>query len=232
MDLALEDISAVIPLRSGSKGLVGKNTRDLGGRPLYEHSLECARNAGITSINITTDIDNILASDLGSDVVAHRRPAALAQDTTPMADVLLNLFSNSVFDGKTIVLLQATSPLRRSEDVRKAILMYQTNTFDLIMSVCPAEKSILKYGLVSNETYEPMKTSAYLFANRQSLPEVFRPNGAIYVFNVDWFRHNLGFETTNIGAFKMSAQDSIDIDTQDDLSRCEEILQERQRKNK
>ena len=59
--------------------------------------------------------------------------------------------------------------------------------------------------------------------NRQDLPELFRPNGAVYVFNGGWFVENNGFTSNNIGVVEMPKENSLDIDNQQDFDRVAQI---------
>ena len=79
---------AIVPIRAGSKGLPGKNTQLLNGRPLYQHAVEQGLAAGAERVIISTDIDVVLHADHGPSVVTHERPGPLAGDDTPMDAVL------------------------------------------------------------------------------------------------------------------------------------------------
>ena len=56
--------TAVIPLRGGSKGLPGKNTRLLAGKPLYMHAVDVALEAGADRVILSTDIADVLLATL------------------------------------------------------------------------------------------------------------------------------------------------------------------------
>ena len=58
---------------------------------------------------------------------------------------------------------------------------------------------------------------------RQDLPELFRTNGAVYVFNGGWFVENNGFTSNNIGVVEMPKENSLDIETQEDFDRVAQI---------
>jgi N-acylneuraminate cytidylyltransferase len=72
--------------------------------------------------------------------------------------------------------------------------------------------------------FTPVSDPGYCFTNRQSLPEIVKPNGAVYVFSPEEFCAVGGFPTTRIGAIEMSAYHSIDIDTEEDLQAVEAFL--------
>lgn len=204
---------AVIPLRSGSKGLPGKNVRPLAGKPLYAHTVEHARKAGITQVVISTDINELFEANLGADVNVAHRPAELATDTTPMADVLLHVLANSIVASATIVLLQATSPLRETMDIQRCINLHKGGLYDLVMCVTRADPGVLKCGIAEGGRFLPLSESEHCFANRGELPPVYRPTGSVYVFDADWFRRVGTLAAGSIGMIETPPQRALDIDT-------------------
>lgn len=146
-------VLALIPARSGSKGIPNKNLRTLGGKTLIQHAVDCARAAGIERVCVSTDIGGLDPYELGADIL--HRPAELASDTAPMIDVVRHFLSEAAllytatlpaWTGKPvaqtlaeqiIVLLQPTQPLRRPEHVQQAIALLQESGADSVVSVVP-----------------------------------------------------------------------------------------------
>lgn len=220
------DTLAIIPLRAGSKGLRRKNLLPLAGIPLYRHSVHQALRV-VGECIISTDISEILSGNPDSACQVIERPAELAQDNTPITPVMMHLFESLKRVNrlpKQAILLQATSPLRRDEDIHNAVRLFKTGEFELVMSVVKTDSGILKYGFTENERFIPISRPDYCFSNRQSLPEIARPNGAIYVFSPDTFLKNGGMPTRSIGSIEMPEAFSIDIDSQADLDAAEEIM--------
>lgn len=215
--------TAVIPLRAGSKGLPGKNTRLLAGQALYRHAVDLALSAGAQQVLVSTDIEEVLSAALPNKVQAIRRPADLCGDTVPMAPVLAHALESAGCQG-TVVLLQATSPLRQATDIAAALALFGTGQFELVMSVTEADRGVLKWGRLVGDKFEPLSDPAYCFSNRQSLPPVVRPNGAVYVLQAQWFLERSSFVSERIGVVQMSADRSLDIDTLGDFERCEAAL--------
>ena len=216
--------SAIIPIRAGSKGLPGKNTRILAGLPLYMHAVHLALDAGATRVLITTDIAEVLEADLPEAVLVVRRPSQLCGDDVPMSPVLLHLLAQEKVQGP-VVLLQATSPMRQVSDVQEALMQLNTGDFDLVMSVTEAERSVLKWGtILYNKRYVPLAGADYCFTNRQSLPPVYRPNGALYAMKAEWFLNNGSLATERLGTVIMPAERSQDIDSLADFERCEALM--------
>ncbi len=215
--------TAVIPLRGGSKGLPGKNTRLLAGKPLYRHAVDVALAAGAQRVIVTTNIPEVLSSALPQGVQTLERPAELCGDDIPMAPVLAHALQCVGCEG-TVVLLQATSPLRQVVDVQSAIDVFSTGQHELVMSVTEADRGVLKWGRVEGDRFVPLSEPAYCFSNRQSLPPVVRPNGAVYVLQAEWFLARGSFVSDRIGLVHMSVERSQDIDTLADFERCEAVL--------
>lgn len=215
---------AVVPVRGGSKGLPGKNVRQLAGVPLWERAVLQGRDAGAGQVIVSTDIEAILTRPAEPWLIRLERPAALAGDDVPMAPVMADLLARASSGPARVVLLQATSPMRSLNDIRSAVALHASGAFDLVKSVTPTGSGVLKYGTMEGDRFCPLSDPAYCFANRQSLPEVMRPNGAVYVFDRDWYLGNGGFETDRIGAVVMPEERSFDIDTEADFLRAEAAL--------
>jgi CMP-N,N'-diacetyllegionaminic acid synthase len=218
---------ALVPVRAGSKGLPGKNLRPLASRPLFRHAIDQALAAGVEEVILSTDIAELLAAEHGPRVRALPRPADLAGDAVPMDPVIAHALRAGLAGPARVVLLQATSPLRLPEDIRAAVALHETGAHDLVMTVAPADSGVLKWGFVEQGRFRPLVRADYCFANRQALPAVWRPNGAVYVFDADWFRQRGALATDSIGAVEMPAGRSGDIDSAADFAHAEAVLRAR-----
>lgn len=214
---------AIVPARGGSKGLPLKNIRSLHGKPLFQYAVDQGLRT-TSRVVVSTDMPEILQANQPEAVCLHQRPDAFAQDASTMDDVLRDVIEAQGLHGATLVLLQVTSPLRVDQDVENAINIYESGAFDLVQSVTPAERSVLKWGMRDGDRFVPVVKPEYCFSNRQSLPEVFKPNGAVYVFDADWFMENGGLATDRIGLSEMQTERSYDIDTLEDFQRVEQLM--------
>ena len=219
----LSEYVAIVPARGGSKGLARKNILPLDEKPLFQYAVDQGLRT-VSQVVVSTDMSEILISDQQDRVQLYERPSQFAQDASTMDDVLRDVISAQNLTGKTLVLLQVTSPLRLDQDVLDAISVYETGLYDLVQTVTPAEQSILKWGMRRGNTFIPVSKPEYCFSNRQSLPEVFKPNGAVYVFGADWFLSNGGLATDRIGMCEMPKERSHDIDTLADFETVEHML--------
>lgn len=220
----MQKLIAIVPVRAGSKGFPGKNTQVLEGIPLYlRAAIQGIRTTGRSLIS--TDIEEILQSEPPNHIEVSRRSDQLSADDTPMESVLKHIIESKSLHGHTIVLLQATSPLRRDADIQQAIELYNSGCHDLVMSVVKKDKGILKYGTLKDGCFEALRDPSFCFQNRQRLPDVYAPNGAVYVFSARKFIEAGGFPTDNMGAVQMAPEHSLDIDTQEDFRMLAESLE-------
>lgn len=219
----LGDVIAIVPVRAGSKGLPGKNIMHVAGMPLYMHSvMQALRTIG--KVLLSTDIEEIDSETLPEGCTLCRRPTRLAADDTPMDAVIEHLIEDRALAGKTLVLLQATSPLRSDRDVLAALELFRKRQYDMVLSVVERDRGVLKYGTLEGTRFTALRTQRFCFFNRQQLPIVHGPNGAVYVFDADRFVHAGGFPCESIGAVEMPIERSIDIDTLADLRLVEKSI--------
>jgi len=111
------DVLAIITARGGSKRLPGKNIREFCGKPLIAWTIEAAKDC--SRIVVTTDSFEIadISQKYGADVLL--RPKELATDGAKSIDVVIHALDSLGWVGRS-VLLQPTSPLRTSEDIKKS----------------------------------------------------------------------------------------------------------------
>ena len=155
-----EDLSllALIPARSGSKGLPNKNTLQCAGKPLIEWSISAAQKVNyIDDVLVTTDSEEIASISMNAGAsIPFLRPAFLAEDDSSMLDVIKHAWDNHLSKSGQhydyVVLLQPTSPLRTSNHIKEAIDFYFTNCksgADTLSSVYPVSQ---KHGWLMEAT--------------------------------------------------------------------------------
>ncbi len=217
--------SVIIPLREGSKGLPNKNIRILNDKPLYLHAVDLAKQANSDRIILSTNIKEILNSQLDASIELLNRPNEISTDSTEMSPVLIHAIEELSISG-TVVLLQATSPLRSLKDLNKSLELFENSGSDIVLSVTSADSGVLKWGELSTEgIFKPLSENKYVFSNRQTLPSICKPNGAIYIFNAEWLIEKRDLKhAEKISGIEMPAIRSHDIDTIEDLIICEKIL--------
>lgn len=225
-------VLAIIPARGASKGLVGKNTRLLAGRPLIGHTIECALHSKYTNrVIVTTDDETIAetARSFGAEV-PFLRPSYLAADDTPTVPVILHalrwLVEHEGYQPDYLVVLQPTSPLRLSADVDNALRLLIRQNGDAVVAVTPVThhplwtKTIARDGRLQDYLVSPEKVPL----RRQHLPDVYALNGAIYAASTAFLVAGETFYADRTYAYVMPPERSIDIDTAWDLHLANLIL--------
>lgn len=221
----MTEITAIIPARSGSKGLIGKNKRKVLGKPLISYTIEAALESGqFSDIIVSTDDGEIM--DIASayrNVTVSTRPQKLAQDDTSMFKVVDHLVQIFELNG-SLCLLQPTSPMRTAGDISRAVSLFLEAGSVGVISVTEADKTALKLLVVQSGVLTPISRPEYVFSNRQSLPNVVKPNGAIYLYDIQRLCDYGAFYTEGVSPYLMSQQASLDIDAELDLVAFEAVL--------
>jgi CMP-N,N'-diacetyllegionaminic acid synthase len=135
-------VIAIVPARSGSKGLRDKNTRPFAGRSLLEYAIGTCKEAGIFArIVVSTDSSEIAARavEAGGDV-PFLRPAELAKDDTPILDVLVDTTLRLEQQGTRptiIALIEPTSPMRTASHIVRAVSTLIESGANSVVCVSP-----------------------------------------------------------------------------------------------
>lgn len=220
---------AIIPARSGSKRLPRKNVLSLGGKPLINWSIEAGLNSKyIDSVLVSSDGDEIisLAQELGVEII--RRPVELAQDNSSSFDAVKHAIVNYKYHDY-IVLLQPTSPLRTSLHIDEAIKLLDSKSADAVISVTPMDHvPHWTNTLPADDSMEGFLKEEFLHLRSQDFETYYRLDGAIYICKTEkLLEAGSFFLKKNIYAYKMSNDDSIDIDTSTDFSLAEFLMSRR-----
>ncbi|EMY76154.1 cytidylyltransferase [Leptospira weilii serovar Ranarum str. ICFT] len=120
---------AVIPARGGSKGLPGKNIKNLCGKPLIAWSIEAAKQAKrIDQIIVSTDSEEIAAIAKDWNCAVLKRSAELATDEAKTIAVLGQI-SKEIPEAENFILLQPTSPIRDVGLIDECLDIYEKGNF-------------------------------------------------------------------------------------------------------
>ncbi len=218
----------VIPARGGSKGVPGKNIKELGGKPLIQYMIDAAREIfDDKKIIVSTDSEKIKTTveSLGLKV-PFLRPEKLATDTSASQEVLLNALNFMESKGiypETLILLQPTSPFRNATHIKEALELYN-NDLDMVVSV-KETKSNPYYVLKEENSLGFLENSKKGdFTRRQDCPEVWELNGAIYIINVKSLKSRQISEFTKVKKYVMGEMASHDIDTEFDWLVAETLI--------
>ncbi len=221
---------AIIPARSGSKGLPDKNIRMLCDKPLMAYSIEVALESKMFDIvHVSTDSERYakIACDYGADV-PFLRSAETSSDTATTWDAVIEVIRKYELIGKhfdTVMVLQPTTPLRIVSDIVEVYKTLQDKKAESVVSVCECEhcpiwsntigKNMCMDGFIQHESAK----------RRQDYDCYYRLNGAIYVISINsLLKHRSILYDNRCFAYIMPKERSIDIDTIYDFIVAEAIM--------
>lgn len=228
----MKKILAVIPARCGSKRIVKKNIRPLGGKPLIEWTISAAIDSNILDILVSTDDPEIanLARELGL-TIPWLRPGHLSTDNASSIDVLahaLDWYQHNKSDVDAVIMLQPTSPFRTADSIRSAVNVFfeqQIMNKAPVISVSPLNTNIEWCFKKDGDTLEPVNGWAPFSKRSQDLANYYTLNGSIYILNpVDILSKKQIVRSGFIPYFIDDFKESIDIDTENDWLLAESIL--------
>lgn len=245
------NVLALIPARAGSKGIPDKNFKSLAGGPsAVERAIACAVSAGVREIEVSSDCEGGAFSWMapaGVLVGQLYRPSELAQDDTPMVDVVKHALAQIPGpDDQIILLLQPTQPLRQPKHLTAAIELLQTSGADSVVSVVelPLTHSVDVQLVIEDYAEWTRKAGpclrparwwcecgperlSDLAPRRQELKPTFIRDGTCYAFTRSTVAKYGNIYGQDVRPLVIPASESCPLDEPADWARAEEVLRAR-----
>ena len=199
-------ILGITPARGGSKGIPGKNIKEISGKPLIAWTIEAAKESQMIDRYVVSTEDEEIAEisrEYGADVI--ERPPELATDETITLSVLQYVIEKIPCD--SVVLLQATSPIRRGGLIDECIRDFIDNEYDSLATGFTCK--YIEYGKNNSR--------------RQDIDGFFCDDGNIYVIKVDLIERGERFGK-KVGRKVISRWENIEIDDEFDFWLAEQAL--------
>lgn len=229
----------MMALRSGSKGVKDKNIRALNGIPLFAHAAKAVlgsqayRTGGTLLVNTDSKDYARLANEYGAST-PFIRPESLARDNSPIGDAIAHTFD--FFDQRAqtfdlFALIQATSPFTTSADLDRAVSVLRDDP-DVTSVISVTEVDVPP--IWCNTLDESLSMKDFLSKevrqkNRQELPQYYRVTGAVRIARWSDFRaNNYDWYFDRSKAVIIDRVRSIDIDTEEDFSYAEFLMDKRE----
>jgi len=218
-------IIAIIPARGGSKGIPKKNIINFCGKPLIAWSIEQALKARlVSSVFVSTNNEEIakVSRKYGAKIV--KRPKELSTDTSSSEEALLHALNQIEKEESVdiVVFLQATSPIRTSEDIDNAIKLFMSRKAGSLFSA-----AILESFCIWEWQNEKLMSFTYDYHNRarrQDRKPLYLENGSIYVFKPETLRRYNNRLGGKIIMYMMDYWKSYQIDKLKDVEMCEHFM--------
>ena len=212
-------VLAVIPARYGSKRLPKKNLLKINKKTLIEVAYSSAiKSKFIDKVIVSTESRKIkkICDKISKKIVLHR-PKFLSRDNVGSEKVILDVIKKIGKEYFYIVLLQATSPLRTTSDIDKALKKIEYFDFDNLVSIFHSKEK-KKYCISINK-------NLIFKSKRKKKNTSFLLNGAIYISKKKIFIKSKKFFTKKTGYIIMPKSRSIDVDYESDYLKVKKILE-------
>jgi CMP-N,N'-diacetyllegionaminic acid synthase len=226
---------AIIPARSGSKGVPDKNMRVIAGETLLARVIRCALQTELFDrIFVSTDSERYAeeAARLGVET-PWLRPAELASDTALVADAIRHTIETFAARGEefdTLALLEPSSPLRTPQIVRKTVLAAEEEGWDAAFTVSEVPRpyhALKQFRIAEDGAASFVMREASPNVNRQSLYPTYIRNGLAYAVRVPAFLATHSIHGRRARAIIVHEQ-VVSIDTEEDLKLAERLLAARE----
>jgi CMP-N-acetylneuraminic acid synthetase len=231
-------VLGVVTARAGSKGIPGKNTRRLAGKPLIAYTIETAMASGaFDRLILSTDDEEAarIAQELGCEV-PFLRPASLSADDTPHLPVMQHAVAwmrdHERYEPDWVMILMPTSPLRQPFHIVESIALALESGADSVVSVdeMPAHFNPMRAVTIDTDGWtrllvgdRPVKRRP---VRRQDVPKAWVLNGAIYLFRASLLSEpdDPSLYGDRVAAYVMAAPYGSNIDDPEDWANVERLL--------
>jgi CMP-N,N'-diacetyllegionaminic acid synthase len=216
-----KSVLALITARGESKGIPNKNIKVLGKKPLIQWTIDAALSSFyLDRIVVSSDSPAILkiSEQLGCEPLL--RPDHLAEDHSTSVDVILHALENIKSKYDYLILLQPTSPFRRTKDIDGIIESTVKSGSEVMASVARLKTHpMFIYEIIDGKlrSFKPQKQQL----RRQDMPPVYVHNGALYIAKISTLLREKSFNLPNTQAYVTEGDINVDIDTPDDWSYAE-----------
>lgn len=215
---------AFIPVRGGSKSIPLKNIKEICGKPLVYWTVKAACGcAAIDKVYVATDSEQIRETvnrfHFSKVEVIGRSPES-ASDTASTESAMLEFAEAYDFDN--IVLIQATSPLLRAEDLNEGFSLFSTPDCDSVLSVVPQKRFYWSY--TPEGDVVPNNYDVYHRPRRQEFDGCLTENGAFYITSKEDLLRTKNRVSGRIKAVEMCEDSFFEIDEPSDWIIIETLM--------
>ncbi len=228
-------ILAIIPAREGSKRVPHKNFRPFANTTLVDLAIQQAMDSKLVDkIVVNSDAPQVeeIAKKYKADGVDFlARPIELATDESPAIDYMIQTINHYQSKGilyDWIVIIQASSPLRKGKDIDATIQLLKDNKDgDSAVSVVKLPHMIHPHKLkkMNGAILEPWLVDEGQKTSAHELPDIYVRNCAVYVFKTENLLKGITFGEKSLG-YLMPQETSVDINDMMDFKFADFLYQQ------
>jgi len=217
---------AIIPARSGSKRVPGKNIKEFCGKPIIAYSIEAALEAGIFDmVMVSTDGEHIadIAREYGAEV-PFMRSAEAANDIAPDRVVQLEVlgeFKKRGLEFDEMIYIYPCAPFVTAERLKEAVKKYEETGATMVFPVVKLDTGFLRSYYIDDDGKLKEKFPEYYHYRTQDLPALYEDCGQFYVININEFMDPVKARQ-NWVPLVISEEEAQDIDTLKDWEIAEQ----------
>lgn len=227
-------IIALIPARSGSKRVPGKNTKLLAGHPLIAYTIAAAQQSKVfDNIVVSSDSEETLQIALQMGVAGVRRPEKYAHDDSPDIEWVKHALTSSTIADRQhdcFAILRPTSPFRTATTIRRAWHEYERSACDSLRAVEPACVNPYKLWWLNHCELMPLLPTndvpPWHSRPTQTAPPVYQQNASLEISKCSLVRDRLYPSITGprIWGFVNPAPEGFDLNTPNDWATAEQQI--------
>lgn len=207
----MQRVTAIVPMRHSSERVVGKNYRDLGGKPLFRHVVDALLKAAtVDGVVIDTDSPTIRdhVEEHLPEVIVLERPENLRAGEIPMNTVLAN--SIAQLTGDVFLQTHSTNPFLKTETIDAAVSTFHSQRVDSLFTATP------EHARYWWDADRPVNHDPTVLLRTQDLPPLYLENSCLYIFRRQAFLDEGNRLTKHRALFPMASLEALDIDTEED----------------
>lgn len=223
----------IVPARSGSKGVIDKNIKLLGGKPLLQWTCEAIHNARLVAAFSLLSTDHPRYAELGKQLgleTPFLRPMEYATDQTPALEVIRHALvwfeAAHGYLPENTIWLQPTSPFRGSECLRQALDIIQTPSVNAVVGCYAIHRNLTTLFRNQDGFLQPLDSESPIQTSRQQNAPLLTPNGALYLCKTSEILERQTLYPPNTRPLMMDSIQSLDIDTEEDWAIAEAFIQQ------
>ena len=233
----------IIPAKSTSQRLPGKNMKLLNGKEMYKYSVEAALESGVfTNIVVSTEDSRLAqaASGCGTKGTEYHqyktqlfgvtRDEELASDTTTVFEVCKDFIEDNMggfhFEDEDFAVLLPTSPLRSAQDIKDAYKTFKGSGAECLFSVSRFEYPPQWALCGDNDEIGlfPFASEGVFNTKRQELTPLYRHDGSVIMCNTKAFLKASDWLDMDTVPFFTAPERAIDINSAMDFKFAEFLL--------
>ena len=220
---------AFIFARGGSKGVPGKNIKEICGKPLIVYSIEIAKKIeSIDKIFVSTEDNNIatVANGYGAEIIP--RPHNLAQDDSPEWLAWQHAIKWLEDKGESFdifISLPTTSPLRNKKDITKCLASLNEKT-DMVVGITEASRSPYFNMVRKNDSgfIDILMKNDNRYTRRQDTPATYDMTTVAYVTRPEFIKSASGIFDGQVRGVEIPVERALDIDNEFDFTLAELLI--------